>query len=664
MCREILDNVLSGTKAGFKATRNLVFNQKAERSTMNRQKSRGIVENVLSGMKAGFKSILNYEHPFERKKMNNQKSSSTFSATLLALILGASVFMAGPVWAAKQMVIDPGTGKMITAPQYGGTLTYALASFVNHTDSFLSHGAGLNVDPVLDRLGISDWAIDREKVANYAAPYVPLEALRGNLAESWSQPDDKTLIFKIRQGVHLHDKAPVNGRALVADDLAYNYQRLFGIGRFAGKEKAPQTFGILALPIESVEATDKTTLVVKLKQPSFGALAQLFDDCHGYVYAPEIIEEHGNAEDWRTVVGTGPFTITDIVEGTSVTWEKNPHYWKNDEKFPQNRLPYLDKLVALIMTDPATRLAAMRSGKIDYTGHLGNSQVPTIDTAVALKKSNPQIVQWPFAYRSYNSFAISVNKPPFNDIRVRQALQMALDLETIHDSYHQGYGEWLPQGMVGSGMKGYNNPFETWPAEVQKTYSYDPEGAEKLLDEAGYPRGADGIRFKTNLYTSRASSDTGYRELAAGYWSKIGVEVEVNAVDDPQMVNLGKGQTVEGFMDFTNIGADYGNLGQLTGIQTTGGWNPGGISDPVYDAKVDAVRAATSLEEQKRLVKEADMYAIQQKWFIWGSRTPQFNLNQPWVVGYSGETQLGSCGWGRVFTRLWIDQDLKKEMGY
>ena len=78
----------------------------------------------------------------------------------------------------------------------------------------------------------------------------------------------------------------------------------------------------------------------------------------------------------------------------------------------------------------------------------------------------------------------------------------------------------------------------------------------------------------------------------------------------------------------------------------------------------DAVLAATSLEEQKRLAKEADMYAIQQQWFIRGSRTPQFNLNQPWVVGYIGETQLGNCGWGRVFARLWIDQDLKKEMGH
>ena len=75
MCREIVENVLSGTKAGFKATRNLVFNQKAERSIMNRQKSRGIVENLLSGTKAGIKAILNlvFNQKAERKKMDNQK---------------------------------------------------------------------------------------------------------------------------------------------------------------------------------------------------------------------------------------------------------------------------------------------------------------------------------------------------------------------------------------------------------------------------------------------------------------------------------------------------------------------------------------------------------------------------------------------------------------
>ncbi len=210
------------------------------------------------------------------------------SLFLTLTLMVAAFWVSSTAMAAKQMVIDPGTGKMIAAPQYGGTLTYALPVLTNHTDSFLTHGAGINVSPVLDRIGISNWAIGREKVANYAAPFVPFEALTGNLAKSWSQPDDTTIVFKIREGIHFHDKAPVNGRELVADDLAYNYQRLLGIGRFAGKDKAPQTFGILALPIESVEATDKTTLVVKLKQPRFGALQQLFDDCHGYVYAPRL----------------------------------------------------------------------------------------------------------------------------------------------------------------------------------------------------------------------------------------------------------------------------------------------------------------------------------------------------------------------------------------
>ena len=94
MCRAIVENMLSGTKAGFKATRNLVFNQKKERSTMNRQKSRAIVENVLSGTKAGFKATLNlvFNQKAERKKIDHQKSKSTFSAILPALTLMVAAF--------------------------------------------------------------------------------------------------------------------------------------------------------------------------------------------------------------------------------------------------------------------------------------------------------------------------------------------------------------------------------------------------------------------------------------------------------------------------------------------------------------------------------------------------------------------------------------------
>ena len=104
---------------------------------------------------------------------------------------------------------------------------------------------------------------------------------------------------------------------------------------------------------------------------------------------------------------------------------------------------------------------------------------------------------------------------------------MALDLKTMNEAYFQGFGEWVPMGLIGPSWKKANNPFETWPEEVKKTYSYDPEGAKKLLAEAGYPNG-----FKTVLHNNQVRWDTGYRELAAGYWAKIGVEVEINAIDN------------------------------------------------------------------------------------------------------------------------------------
>ena len=207
MCRENVENLLSGTKAGFKATPNLVFNQKAERSTMNRQKSRAIVENVLSGTKAGFnnlvfnqkaekvkmeriirsivenglsgtkagfKSILNlvFNQKAERKKMENQKSKSTFSAILMSLTLGVAVFLAGPVAAQKKYVTDPTTGKVVSAPEYGGTITYVKSIFPANIDPYFVFEAGSFISGVNEKLCLTDWAIDRDVFA-YRTTYTP-----------------------------------------------------------------------------------------------------------------------------------------------------------------------------------------------------------------------------------------------------------------------------------------------------------------------------------------------------------------------------------------------------------------------------------------------------------------------------------------------------------
>ena len=310
-----------------------------------------------------------------------------------------------------------------------------------------------------------------------------------------------TYIYKIRDNVFFHDKPPVSGRQFTADDMAANYERQFGIGRFADQEPAAFSWGTKLIPMESVTATDKLTLVIKLSRPYEDTHRQLFDECQVWAYPPETFDM---IDDANNVIGTGPFIMDEFVSGTSVTLDRNPNYWKDDEKFPGNRLPYVDKLVLLMMGEETTRIAALRSGQVDITGSLGVAGIKSISTVADLKERNPELQIWPIVFRSETSLAMRQDRPPLNDVRVRHALQMAIDLETINDNYFSGLGEWQPMGPLGPSWVGYNNPFDTWPEELKKFWSsYDPAGAERLLDKAGYPRGADGVRFKTEIPDQR-----------------------------------------------------------------------------------------------------------------------------------------------------------------
>ena len=95
--------------------------------------------------------------------------------------------------------------------------------------------------------------------------------------------------------------------------------------------------------------------------------------------------------------------------------------------------------------------------------------------------------------------AYDVTKPPFNDIRVRKAMQLALDLETVNKTFYKGLAIVTPQGPTGHFQTQFTVHYDQWPDEIKAGYRYDPEASEKLLDEAGYPRGADGIRFSTKM---------------------------------------------------------------------------------------------------------------------------------------------------------------------
>ncbi len=93
-------------------------------------------------------------------------------------------------------------------------------------------------------------------------------------------------------------------------------------------------------------------------------------------------------------------------------------------------------------------------------------------------------------------------------------------------------------------------------------------------------------------------------------------------------------------------------------------WNPTGAQDSEMDRLMEVAQSATTLEEYHRLMREANQYATAQHWILWGGRVPQFNVHQPWIKGYNGETDLGDMDRTMMFSRLWIDQELKKEMGF
>ena len=243
-----------------------------------------------------------------------------------------------------------------------------------------------------------------------------------------------------------------------------------------------------------------------------------------------------------------------------------------------------------------------------------------------------------YSFRSDHGYALNVTKPPFDDIRVRRAMQMALDLETLSTSFWKAYApDPTPQGMIHKKQTAWSTPFEEWPEEIKGYYTYDPEGAEKLLDEAGYTRGVDGIRFRTNVDSVDSWNFARWHPAVADYWKKIGVDVQVQLTP---LANIpawtARVKALEQGMTTAVTSVKYLPSSWMTSElhSTLSKFNRSGVSDPTYDALAEAVAAATTMEEQQRLVKEADMYAVEQHWYVWGPVQPWFEVYQPWVIGF------------------------------
>lgn len=471
--------------------------------------------------------------------------------------------------------------------------------------------------------------------------FVPNDYIRGNLAESWEQTDPQTITVYLHQGVHWQNRPPVNGREFTAYDVQHHYERLMGKGDYT--EPAPMFRGHFA-NWDSVTATDDYTLEFKFKTPSAQNFQTMADKASpNMIEAPEWVKQ-GDLQNWKKVVGTGPWILKELVTDSAITFVRNPDYWGVDPRYPENHLPYGDELVLRIIPDLSTRIASIRTGKVDIMTSLAWQQ------ALNIKKSNPEIVQAQLPGGS-NNLGLRLDLKPFNDIRVRKAMQMAVNLKDLAEYYYGGTASPIPSGIITQNYSSYAYVYNEWPQELKDEYAYNPEKAKQLLTEAGYPKG-----FDTNVVAA-TTEDTQLLQVFKDYFLKIGINMEIRSMDQTSkeaLVRAGKHDQMEA----RAASHTFPPSRTIDMFYSKGSDAPrSGINDPQYDALRDSFFAATTAADAARIFKELDRYFIEQHFMIMSVETNTYNLWQPYLKGYSGE----ALQWGQhmVLARLWIDQNMK-----
>jgi peptide/nickel transport system substrate-binding protein len=356
---------------------------------------------------------------------------------------------------------------------------------------------GLDPEAVLNNTSGFVMATIYDPLIKYKAGSVEVEP---GLAESWQASEDGlTYTFKLRKGVKFHDGTPFN---------APNYIKT--IKRLLDKQDPDSIFN--TGPVESFiddtyedvasyTAPDDSTVVFKFKTSSAPFTTNLAMVWNGVV-SPEAVHKYG--KDFRNhPVGTGPFIFKEWRQGDQVSLEANPDYWGGK--------PKVDRLVFKVMPDAQARLLAIKKGDVHI---LADVNTQTVEGAKG--DANLEIITQPGLAVSGAGMPFGIK--PFDDKRVRQALNYAVDKDAINKSLFKGLSTTMTAPL----------PEAQWGFDpTLKAYPYDPAKAKQLLAEAGYPNG-----FKVEFLTY--NSPRGYNSAGAdlavavqGYLQKVGVEASV-----------------------------------------------------------------------------------------------------------------------------------------
>ena len=353
-----------------------------------------------------------------------------------------------------------------------------------------------------------------------------------SLAESWDISDDGLeYTFHLRQGVKFH-----NGNDFTAEDVAYTFHRMLTVEGGVNTEFIDQIKGADELlagetdTLEGVEVVDDYTIKVTLKEPFAGFLASISSPGVS-IYDSEATEAAGDqfGMDPAVTVGTGPFEFSSWSFNNQLVLTRNEDYWKGASGLPG--------VVIKIIPDTETQSMMFESGELDIL-----DLDYAADSVDRFTETYPdQIVQGPRVGIVY--FTMNFNKEPFQDVRVRKAVQMSIDRQAILDALYGGRGQ-VEQGIFPHGLIGFNPD--------QEEIKYDPEAAKALLAEAGY---ADGFDMEIAADSSASDTMTMALEIVSDQLAEVGIRAEIKNYDESTWLETRKSGELGSFM--STWSADY-----------------------------------------------------------------------------------------------------------
>jgi peptide/nickel transport system substrate-binding protein len=425
---------------------------------------------------------------------------------------------------------------------------------------------------------------------------------RPQLATEWSiSPDGKVYTFKLRPNVKFHD-----GKPFTSADVAYSIQLLKTV-----HPRGRNTFA----NVSEVQTPDPLTAIIVLSKPAHYLIKALtaaeapMMPRHIYEGTDPLANPNGNAP-----IGTGPFRFKEWMRGSHIIYERNPDYW-------QPGLPVIDRLVFNILPDPSARSIAFENG----SGDLGYRTPVALSDLERLKKLPNLVFETKGTSYSYNVSCLQFNldSPYFTNPKVRQAVAHSIDRQRLVDIVAYGYGA-VTSSPIAPGLKEFHDP-------ASSPYALDLKRAEALLDEAGFPRGANKIRFKVPLdYNPIGDEGRRAAEYLSGTLSRIGIAVEVRSADASGFV---KRVYTDRDFDFTYNG--HSNLFDPTvGVQRIY-WsknfkkgvpfsNASNYNNPKVDALLEAAAVETDPAKRRAL-----FFEFQQ---IVGEELPDISLFSPLFI--------------------------------